>query len=57
MTTDMPDDESQGSGNVADSSRIKQQLKNPAYQQSSLTLLLFFASWGVWWSFFQIWLT
>ncbi|MDN5654043.1 MAG: MFS transporter [Kocuria sp.] len=57
MTTDMPDDESQGSGSVADSSRIKQQLTNPAYQQSSLTLLLFFASWGVWWSFFQIWLT
>lgn len=42
---------------MADSSRIKQQLKNPAYQQSSVTLLLFFASWGVWWSFFQIWLT
>ncbi|MCP3426664.1 MFS transporter [Rothia sp. AR01] len=31
--------------------------KNPSYLQSSLTLLLFFASWGVWWSFFQIWLT
>lgn len=30
---------------------------NPAYLQSSLTLLLFFASWGIWWSFFQIWLT
>lgn len=32
-------------------------LKNPAYLQSSLTMLLFFASWGIWWSFFQIWLT
>jgi OHS family lactose permease-like MFS transporter len=32
-------------------------LKNGAYLQSSTTLLLFFASWGVWWSFFQIWLT
>jgi OHS family lactose permease-like MFS transporter len=32
-------------------------LKNGAYLQSSATLLLFFASWGVWWSFFQIWLT
>ncbi|MFT3662332.1 MAG: MFS transporter [Gordonia sp. (in: high G+C Gram-positive bacteria)] len=31
--------------------------RNPAYQQSSVTLWLFFASWGVWWSFFQIWLT
>ena len=31
--------------------------KNRAYQQSSVTLWLFFASWGVWWSFFQIWLT
>ncbi|WP_416354063.1 MFS transporter [Agrilactobacillus fermenti] len=32
-------------------------LKNPSYLQSSLTLLLFFASWGIWWSFFQLWLT
>ncbi|MFD1670761.1 MFS transporter [Agrilactobacillus yilanensis] len=32
-------------------------LKNPSYLQSSLTMLLFFASWGVWWSFFQLWLT
>lgn len=32
-------------------------LKNRAYLQSSATLLLFFASWGIWWSFFQIWLT
>lgn len=28
-----------------------------AYLQSSFSLLLFFASWGIWWSFFQIWLT
>lgn len=34
-----------------------QQVKGPAYLQSSVTLLLFFASWGVWWSFFQLWLT
>lgn len=34
-----------------------QALKNPSYLQSSMTLLLFFASWGVWWSFFQLWLT
>lgn len=32
-------------------------LKNPSYLQSSVTFLLFFASWGIWWSFFQIWLT
>ncbi|MCH4171284.1 MAG: MFS transporter [Lactobacillus sp.] len=32
-------------------------LKNPSYLQSSLTMLLFFASWGIWWSFFQLWLT
>lgn len=30
---------------------------NPFYRASSLAILLFFASWGVWWSFFQIWLT
>lgn len=34
-----------------------QALKNPSYLQSSATFLLFFASWGIWWSFFQIWLT
>ncbi|WP_159609903.1 MFS transporter [Glutamicibacter sp. JC586] len=32
-------------------------LKNPVYRQSSFSMLLFFASWGIWWSFFQIWLT
>lgn len=31
-------------------------LKNPSYLYSSLTLLLFFMSWGIWWSFFQLWL-
>lgn len=35
---------------------LKQTLKNTAYLQSSLTILLFFASWGIWWSFFAIWL-
>ncbi len=30
---------------------------NPSYLQNSVSLLLFFASWGIWWSFFQIWLT
>lgn len=34
-----------------------QTFKNPSYLQSSVTMLLFFASWGVWWSFFQLWLT
>lgn len=31
--------------------------KNPSYLQSSVTMFLFFASWGIWWSFFQLWLT
>lgn len=31
--------------------------RNTSYLQSSSIFLLFFASWGVWWSFFQIWLT
>lgn len=31
--------------------------RNTSYMQSSLTLLLFFGSWGIWWSFFQIWLS
>ena len=30
---------------------------NPFYKVSSLEILLFFAGWGIWWSFFQIWLT
>ena len=32
-------------------------LKNPFYRTGSLEILLFFAGWGIWWSFFQIWLT
>lgn len=31
--------------------------KNPFYLQNSVTILLFFTAWGIWWSFFQIWLT
>lgn len=30
--------------------------KNTGYLQSSVNLLLFFMSWGIWWSFFQLWL-
>ncbi len=30
--------------------------KNGAYLQSSTTLFVFFASWGIWWSFFATWL-
>ena len=30
--------------------------KNTGYLQSSLNLGLFFLSWGIWWSFFQLWL-
>ena len=37
--------------------RKLRELKNPSYLQSSTTMLLFFASWGMWWSFFQLWLT
>ncbi|UQS83033.1 MFS transporter [Bombilactobacillus thymidiniphilus] len=36
---------------------IKKNIKNPSYLQSSFTLLMFFAAWGIWWSFFQLWLT
>ena len=45
------------SSGETDMSKFKDSFKNPSYLQSSLTLLLFFASWGVWWSFFQLWLT
>ena len=31
--------------------------KNASYLQSSTSMLLFFASWGIWWSFYQLWLT
>lgn len=37
--------------------RKLRELKKPSYLQSSTTMLLFFASWGIWWSFFQLWLT
>ena len=30
--------------------------RNPSYLQSSTGILLFFCSWGIWWSFFQRWL-
>lgn len=36
---------------------VKESIKNPAYLYGSVTIMLFFASWGVWWSFFQIFLT
>lgn len=36
---------------------IVKNFKNPSYLQNSTTMLLFFASWGIWWSFFQLWLT
>lgn len=42
---------------MAKQSKLAHMLKNQSYLQSSLTMLLFFASWGVWWSFFQLWLT
>lgn len=31
--------------------------RNPSYLQSSISMLVFFASWGIWWSFYQLWLT
>ncbi len=30
--------------------------RNGAYLQSSTTLFVFFAGWGIWWSFFSVWL-
>ncbi|KFI51580.1 MFS transporter [Bifidobacterium biavatii] len=30
--------------------------RNPSYLQSSFGIFMFFCSWGVWWSFFRIWL-
>lgn len=38
-------------------SRFLKAFANPFYRTSSLEILLFFAGWGIWWSFFQIWLT
>ena len=36
---------------------LKQAFRNPFYRVGSLEILMFFAGWGIWWSFFQIWLT
>ncbi|KAB8288957.1 galactoside permease [Bifidobacterium ramosum] len=30
--------------------------KNPSYLQSSFGIFMFFCAWGIWWSFFRIWL-
>ncbi|WP_270232693.1 MFS transporter [Staphylococcus warneri] len=37
--------------------RLIAPFKNRYYLQSSVMIMLFFASWSIWWSFFQIWLT
>ncbi|MCD8844132.1 oligosaccharide MFS transporter [Staphylococcus gallinarum] len=37
-------------------SKYVQPFKNVSYIQSSLTMFLYFASWSIWWSLFQIWL-
>lgn len=37
--------------------RFGQQFANPAYRFGSASIFLFFAAWGIWWSFYQIWLT
>ncbi|MFT8362300.1 MAG: MFS transporter [Sporolactobacillus sp.] len=37
--------------------KMKNALSNPFYLNNSVMILLFFTSWGIWWSFFQIWLT
>ena len=36
---------------------LKQAFHNPFYRVGSLEILMFFAGWGIWWSFFRIWLT
>lgn len=38
-------------------STFRSSLSSAPYRFGSLTILLYFASWGIWWSFFQIWLT
>lgn len=38
-------------------SNFKKYTANPFYMSNSLMILLFFTGWGIWWSFFQIWLT
>ncbi|MBB5831545.1 hypothetical protein HNR70_001358 [Brachybacterium aquaticum] len=35
-------------------STFTRSLRNSSYQFGSVTILLYFASWGIWWSFFQI---
>lgn len=38
-------------------SKYMKAFKNESYLQSSVTMFLYFSSWGIWWSFFQLWLT
>lgn len=38
-------------------SQFSQLFKKNSYLYGSATIMLFFMSWGIWWSFFQIWLT
>lgn len=38
-------------------SSLSQLFKKNSYLYGSATILLFFMAWGIWWSFFQIWLT
>lgn len=42
---------------MSDKNERAGQFKNPFYVSNSINILLFFAGWGIWWSFFQIWLT
>lgn len=37
-------------------SASKSAWRNPSYLQSSLGIFMFFCSWGIWWSFFRVWL-
>lgn len=37
--------------------KFSQLFKKNSYLYGSATIMLFFMSWGIWWSFFQIWLT
>ncbi|RIL26701.1 MFS transporter [Staphylococcus gallinarum] len=36
---------------------VVKSFKNQSYIKNALIMFLFFASWGIWWSFFQIWLS
>ncbi|RIO80857.1 hypothetical protein BUZ11_12885 [Staphylococcus gallinarum] len=36
---------------------VLKSFKNQSYIKNALIMFLFFASWGIWWSFFQIWLS